>query len=385
MKGHIRERSPGRWAIVLEIRDEATGKRKRRWHSFQGTKRKAQDECARLITDLKNGNALEPNKATLAQFLGRWLDHIRSQVTPKSHERYSGIVNQNIIPALGAVRLNKLKPVQISAAYSAALASGRRDGKGGLKPRTVNHMHRILKQALGQAVLWKELIHNPAAAVKPPKVPRRPMKVYDASETVDLVEWTRGTSLHIPAVLAVMCGLREGEICALHWRNIDLAGARMSVVESLEQTKAGLRFKSIKDGSAGRPVALSATVVDELRAHRASRAQELLRLGIRLSDDDLVIGHADGRIMTPMYVSQTWGRKIKKSGLKCIRFHDLRHSHGTQMLSSNIHPKIASERLGHSKVAITLDLYSHVIPGMQEDAAATVDRALLAARDKARK
>src|SRR5258708_1505290 len=129
MKGHIRERSPGHWAIILEIRDEATGKRKRRWHSFQGTKRKAQDECARLITDLKSGNALEPNKATLAQFLGRWLDHIRSQVTPKSHERYAGIVSQNLIPAIGAVRLNKLKPVQISAAYSAALATGRRDGK----------------------------------------------------------------------------------------------------------------------------------------------------------------------------------------------------------------------------------------------------------------
>jgi hypothetical protein len=104
----IQERSPGRWAIVLEVRDEATGKRKRRWHSFKGTKRQAQDECARLITDLKNGNALEPNKTTVAQFLERWLDHIRTQVSPKSHERYAGIVHQNLIPALGAVRLNKL-------------------------------------------------------------------------------------------------------------------------------------------------------------------------------------------------------------------------------------------------------------------------------------
>jgi integrase len=234
-------------------------------------------------------------------------------------------------------------------------------------------------------VKWKELIHNPADAVDPPKVGRRPMKVYDASETIDLIEWTRGTSLHIPAILAVMCGLREGEICALRWRNIDLARARMSVVESLEQTKAGLRFKSTKNETGGRPVALSATVVDELRAHRASRAQDLLKLGVRLTDDDLIIGHADGSIMTPMYVSQTWGRKITKSGLKRIRFHDLRHSHATQMLSNNVHPKIASERLGHSKVSITLDLYSHVVPGMQEDAAAIVDRALTAARDKGRK
>jgi hypothetical protein len=101
----IQERSRGRWAIVLEVRDEAIGKRKRSWYSFKGTKRQAQDECARLITDLKNGNALEPNKTTVAQFLERWLDHIRTQVSPKSHERYAGIVHQNLIPALGAVRL----------------------------------------------------------------------------------------------------------------------------------------------------------------------------------------------------------------------------------------------------------------------------------------
>jgi integrase len=183
-----------------------------------------------------------------------------------------------------------------------------------------------------------------------------------------------------------MCGLREGEICALRCRHIDWVGAQMSVVESIEQTKeGGLRFKSTKNDSGGRPVALSATVLNELRAHRASRAQDLLKLGVRLTDDDLILGHADGSIMTPMYVSQAWGRRIKKSGLKVIRFHDLPHSHATQMLSNKVHPKVASERLGHSKVSITLDLYSHVIPGMQEDAAAMLDRALSAARDKARK
>src|ERR1700694_130518 len=108
MKGHIRERSPGRWAIILEVRDEATGKRKRRWHSFKGSKKEAGVERARLITELKSGKALAPSKTAVAPFLGRWLAHMKSQVTPKSHERYSGIVNQNLIPAIGAVRLNKL-------------------------------------------------------------------------------------------------------------------------------------------------------------------------------------------------------------------------------------------------------------------------------------
>jgi integrase len=178
--------------------------------------------------------------------------------------------------------------------------------------------------------------------------------------------------------------LRRGEVCALRWGRVDLDSASLSIVESLEQTKAGLRFKSPKSGK-GRTVALSASVVDELRAHRIQRAQELLRLGQRLSDDDLVIGHADGSMMSPIYISQLWARKISNTRLARLRFHDLRHAHATHLLANGVHPKVASERLGHSRVGITLDLYSHVIPGMQEDAAAMVDRALSAARDKGRK
>jgi integrase len=383
MKGHIRERSPGHWAIILDIPDPKTGRRRRKWHSFKGTKRQAQIESARLISIVQAGSYLEPSKTTLATYLTRWLDHMKSQVTPKSHERYSGIVNQNLIPAIGAVRLNKLKSIQISTAYSAALDSGRRDGAGGLAPRTVGHMHRVLKQALGQAVRWGELVRNPADAVDPPKVDWKPMQTYDLPQTVELIEAVRTSPLLVPTVLAVLCGLRRGEICALRWRNVDLVTGQISVVESLEQTKAGLRFKSPKSGK-GRTVALSVTVVDELRAHRVKRAQDLLKLGVRLSDDDMVIGHADGSIVSPIYISQLWARKIATTRLARLRFHDLRHAHATHLLANGVHPKVASERLGHSKVGITLDLYSHIIPGMQEDAAAMVDRALSAARDKGR-
>jgi integrase len=376
MKGHLKERSPGHWAIILDQPDPATGERKRKWHSFEGTKREAQVECSRLITAMKGGTYIEQNKTTLAVFLARWLDHIKSQVSPKSFERYSGIVNQNIKPALGGVVLSKLKAAQISDAYSKALTSGRRDDKeGGLSPRTVGHMHRVLKQALSQAVRWELLNRNPADAVDPPKIEWKPVQTYDLPQTVDVIEAFRGRPLFVPVLLAVLCGLRRGEICALRWKSLDLDAAQMSVVESLEQTKAGLRVKSPKSGK-GRTVALSQTVVDELRAYRAKRAQEMLRLGAGLSNDDLVIAHEDGSQITPIYISQQWGRLIAKTALARLRFHDLRHAHATHMLANGVHPKIASERLGHSKVSITLDLYSHVIPGMQADAAATVDAAL---------
>src|SRR6266480_3049601 len=172
MKGHIRERSAGHWAIVLDVRDPATGRRKRRWHSFAGTKRQAQTECARLISEMKGGTYIDPSKTTLAQFLDRWLDDVRPRVAPRTHERYAEIARKNIVPLLGAVNLTRLQPAQISAAYAKALAQGRRDGKGGLSPRTVHHCHRILRQAVGQAVRWQVLTRNPTYAVEPPKVER---------------------------------------------------------------------------------------------------------------------------------------------------------------------------------------------------------------------
>jgi integrase len=280
---------------------------------------------------------------------------------------------------LGAVFLNKLRPAQISAAYSNALTSGRRDGKGGLAPTTVVYMHRLIKQALGQAVRWELLSRNVADAVDPPKVERGSLTTYDMTQTVELLEALRGTRLRLPVLLGVMCGLRRGEIVALRWSHIDLAAGKIAVVESAEQTDAGVRYKPPKSGR-GRTVALSAMVTTELRQHRLAQAEELLRLGVRQSDATFVYTRQDGEPMQPRSLSQMWASCA--THLPRVRFHDLRHAHATHMLSAGVHPKVASERLGHSKVGITLDLYSHVLPGMQEDAVTRVDEAYQIAEKK---
>jgi hypothetical protein len=188
MRGSIRQRSPGHFAIILEQSDAATGKRKRKWHSFKGTKRQAQIECARLISELNGGTYLEPSKITMAQHLERWLEHVRSQISPRTYERYCEIVRKNIIPALGAIYLTKLRPAQISEAYAKALASGRRDGKGGLAPTTVVYLHRLIRKALGQAVRWELLSRNVADAVDPPKIERNVLPTYDMAQTAELLE-----------------------------------------------------------------------------------------------------------------------------------------------------------------------------------------------------
>jgi integrase len=383
MKGHVRERGKGNWYAVIDIRDPTTNKRRRKWHSLQAQgKRAAQIECAGLIAELERGSYVEPAKETLAAFLDRWLADIKARVSPRTHDRYAEIARKNIAPVLGLKPLKDLRAQHISAFYASALESGRCKDGAGLSPHTVLHIHRVLKQALGQAMQWDMIARNPAASVKPPKVPPKPMRTYDLAQTAELLEAMRGTRVFIPVLLALLCGMRRGEIAALRWQHIDLAAAQIAIVQSAEQTKGGVvRYKEPKSGRS-RTVALPAIVVDELRVHRIRQAEELLRLGTRLTEDTFVYAREDGLPFQPDSLTQDWDRKIATTGLPRLRFHDLRHAHATHMLAAGVHPKVASERLGHSKIGITLDLYSHVLPNMQADAAAVVDDALRAALNK---
>jgi site-specific recombinase XerC len=191
MRGHIRERSPGHWGIVIETRDTA-GKRKRKWHSFKGNKRAAQVECAKLIAEAQTGTSLDPSRVTIREYLERWLAHISTQVSPRSCENYREIVNTWIVPVLGNVKLAKLQPEQLAKAYADALAHGGRRGKG-LSASSVVMMHRLLSNAFKQAVAWKLMATNPASFCKPPRLERKEMKVLDMAATAALIEFAKGS------------------------------------------------------------------------------------------------------------------------------------------------------------------------------------------------
>jgi len=378
MRGHVRERGAGHWYAILDVRDPLSGARKRKWVSLPDAtgKRQAQIACAKLVSEAQTGGlSLEPAKTTVSDYLERWLEYVKPNVSPRSHERYTEIVRKNLAPRLGSAKLSRLRPEHIASAYSDALTRGRRDGKGGLSPRSVHHMHRILKQALSRAVRWQLIARNPADAVDPPKVERTELNTYDLAAAAQTIEVLRGTRMLVPTILSLLCGLRRGEVAALRWRNVDLEAGSLAVVESAEQTKAGVRYKEPKTGRA-RKVSLSSTVVEELTAWQATQTEELSRVALRADRDTFVVTQTDGQPLQPRSITHEWVRLSKVKGLARIRFHDLRHAHATHLLSAGVHPKVASERLGHSKVGITLDLYSHVMPGMQEEAAARVDAAL---------
>jgi len=377
--GHIRERSPGSFELrYSRDTDPATGKRRIATATVRGTRKDAEKELRRLLHALDTGEHVDPTRMTVRQWLATWLETMRPEVALRSHERYAVIVHHHLIPALGNLAITKLAPAHIQSFYNDLASSGRRDGKPGpLAPRSRRQIHRVLSAALSRAVEQQVLARNPCDVFKRrlPKVERQEMATLSADQSAALLDKVRLTPLYWPVLLALATGARRGELLALKWKNVDLDRNTLRVVESLEQTGAGLRFKPPKSGR-GRAITLPAFAVEELRRRRREQAEELLRLGVRQGGDTLVCARPDGTPTSPFGLTHAFFDFIRKHPeLPRVRFHDLRHTHATQLLLAGVHPRIAQERLGHSTVALTLDLYSHVTATMQEDAAAKIDAA----------
>ena len=376
--GHIRQRSPGTFEIRYNLgNDPLTGKRKVATSTFKGTYDEAKGELYRLLKAARENGCVEPTKVKIKEFLEQWIETIRSQVSLKTHERYTEIVSYFLVPTFGNCQLTKLTPALIQTAYNKWEASGRRDGReGGLAPRTRLHIHRIFSSALKHAAELQLIVRNPAANVKPPRVKKTAVNVLTVEQSAVLLNAVRGTKLHWPVLLALTTGMRRGEILALRWRNVDFERKTVRVVESLEQTKKGLRFKAPKTEKT-RAVILPDYTVNELCEWREKQADQLAEVDVKQTDDSLVCGRWDGEPVHPRTITQKFVAAIKRlPDLPKIRFHDLRHSHATQLLAAGIHPKIAQERLGHSNISTTLDLYSHVSNTMQDEAAEKLDSAL---------
>ncbi len=376
MKGHIKKRSQQSWSIWIDLGRDGNGRRRQKCITVRGRRKDAERELARIVNEIETGAFVEPSHMTVAIYLERWLDHARNRVSPKTHERYAELSRTHITPGIGSYKLSQLKPLHIQEFYSHALEKGRKDGRGGLSPQTVVHIHRLLRASLQQAIRWQLLARNPADAVDPPRPPKTEMKALTEVETAALLRIAEESSLYLHILVAVVTGLRRGELLGLRWSDIDIGTGETSVQRTLEQTSEGLRFKEPKTQKASRTVMMPAIAVDALKAHKVHQAETRLMLGPAYEDNGLVFARDDGSPWPPDTLSTAFAALIRRSGFPHIRFHDLRHSHASQLLRQGVHPKVVSERLGHSSVKTTLDIYSHVVPGMQLDAAMGIDRAM---------
>jgi len=381
MKGHIRQRSKGSWTIWVDLgRDPETGKRKQQTLTVRGSKKDAERELRMILTRLETGAYTKPAKLMVGGYLEQWLQgYVSSNTSPRTHERYAEIAHAHLIPALGSIPLTALRPQHIQDYYARALESGRRDGKGGLSAQTVQHHHRVLYEALKHAVKHGILMRNVGEAVDPPRPEHKEMATLDPNAVNRLLDAGRRTPYYVLFYTAVYTGLRRSELLALRWCHVDLDLATLSVVETLHQLhNRELVFRQPKSKWGRRQIALSPSLAILLREHKAKQEATRKLLGLEPSPSDLVFSQPNGSPLQPDSITQAFTRLARSIGLRGVRFHDLRHTHATLMLRQGIHPKIVSERLGHSSIAITLDTYSHVLPGLQEAAAQRFEEGLQA-------
>jgi len=377
MKGHVYQRTKGSWTLVYDLpADAATGKRRQKWQTVKGTKRDAERALREVLISIDTGAYVTPSKLTLGDLLGQWLrEYAAMNTTDRTQESYSAVVRRHLIPALGKIWLVELRPQDLQSYYASKLAKGRVDGQGGLSARSVVYHHRILSKALDYAVKMGLVVRNVAKVVDPPRVAKVAMRTLSTEEATRFLDVARETDYFVYFSTLLYTGLRRGELLALRWRNLDLDSGALSVVETAYKLGNGeYRIKEPKTPHSRRTVALPSSLVELFKVYRWD--QELVRaqLEIGLEADDFVFARPDGSPINPNAVTLAFRRIIKRAGLKDIRIHDLRHTHATLMLKAGVHPKVVSERLGHASIGITLDIYSHVMPGMQESAAEKFDR-----------
>ena len=378
MRGTIKQRSKGSWTIIQDVgRDPATGKRQQKWETVRGTKREAEKRLAELQHQLNTGEYVKTNNGALGDFLDRWLwDYVWPNLSPETAQVYDIICRKHLIPALGKLELPKVTPEVLQAYYSKALKEGRRDGKGGLSPRTVRHHHTTLHTALAHAVKWRLLARNPADAVDAPKYQKKEMRVFDQSGMGTFLEFIKESEYYPLFYTSLYTGVRRSELLALRWCDVDLDMGTISINRSLHQlADNSFIFQAPKTAESRRLIALPPSAAIVLRKHKEIQTAQGLMLGVPIREESLVFAHHDGSPLLPHTITNVWKRLVKQSGFQGIRLHDARHTHATLMLSQGVHPKVVQERLGHANISMTLDTYSHVLPGIQEAAALRFDQA----------
>ena len=379
MKGHIRQRGQKSWSIIIDLpRDSVTGKRHQQWQTVHGTKRDAEHKLREIQYSLDKGTYTKPNHLTMGEWLKEWCEsYVAINTTRRTYESYRSNIYRRILPALGNIPLAQLEPQHIQTYYAKALLKGRTDGKGGLSPRSVLYHHRLISKALNYAVRMGKVVRNVAEVVDTPKVTRKQMNTLAPQDIPAFLEVARETPYYVLFCLLIYSGLRRGEALALKWVNVDMLGSELQVVASAHTLSDGTYvIKEPKTSNGRRTVSLPPSMTILLRQYKEDQKKLVEQLGKTLTNGDFVFSRPDGRPLDPNAVTHNFTKTIKKAGLPHIRLHDLRHTHATLMLKAGVHPKIVSERLGHANISITLDTYSHVLPGLQEAAAERFDKML---------
>jgi integrase len=348
-------------------------------HTADGPKRRyisgkrredVRDKLAKALSNRADGLIFDAGSLTVGEYLDRWLKDIEETVRQSTFERHESLVELHIKPALGQIKLKDLNAAQVRWFHRDRLDSG-------LAPATIHKLNAVIHKALKAAVDDGLIPRNAAAGLKLPKLSREEIDPLSSEEARWLLEAVRGERLEALYVLAINTGMRQGELLALKWDDVDLGAGLIRVRRTLTKADAAYTTGEPKTKKSRRAIRLTSGAVSALRTHLDRQLEEMERMGSLYQPGGLVFATEVGTIINPSNLrNRSFKPLLKAANLRTIRFHDLRHTCATLLLSKNVNPKIVSEMLGHASVSITLDTYSHLMPDMQEKAAKALEEML---------
>lgn len=367
-EGSIYKRKDGRWAGVINLGYQ-DGKLKRK--TFYGeTREEVRGKLVAALSDQQKGLPVITERQTVAEFLEKWLaDVSRPSVRPKTYRFYCDHIRLHIKPALGKKQIEKLTPANVQHFVNDKLQSG-------LSPQTIRHIIATLRAALSIAVRWQLVYRNVAALVTLPRIQKQEMKIFTPEQAKAFLESVKGHRLEALFIMALTLGLRRGELLGLHWSDVDFDAATLRVNYGLQRFDGKLHLVEPKTEKSRRVLPLPALLIDALRVHRTRQLEERLALGSNWQESGFVFASTIGRPLEPRNLNRTFDALLKNAKLPKIRFHDMRHSCATMLLSQGVPQRTLMEILGHSQISLTMNTYSHVLPEMTRAAIGLMDSVL---------
>lgn len=369
-EGSIYRRKDGRWTAEISLEG---GKSK---CLYGKTRKEVQEKLKVALYEQQKGMLVTGPQQQVGQFLTHWVENVQKQsIRARTYERYEEIVRLHLIPGIGHHPMQKLLPQHLQSFYNKKLEEG-------LSATTVISFHNVLHKALDTAVRWNLMARNTCELVSPPRRKRFEIQPLNLQQIHRLLSAAQGHRLEALFTLALATGIRRGELLALKWQDLDLAAGTLQIRRILTRIPTKLPGKGFEEAEpktdkGRRHLTLPPFVVEALKQHRLRQLEAKLKAGPAWQEHDYVFCTTIGTHLHPdRDARQPLKILLKQAGLPEIRFHDLRHSSATMLLGMKIHPKIVQEILGHSQISITLDIYSHVLPTMQEEAMNKINEAL---------
>jgi integrase len=367
-EGSIYQRADGRWVAVIDL-GYVAGKRVRKTF-YRKTRKEAAAKLNEELANLRRGGIVASSDTTVESFLRLWLqESVQGHKAPRTVESYTSLIERHIIPEIGRHRLGKLDQSHVQQ-----MLNRKRDD--GLSARTVAYLRAILRAALNDAMQRGILVRNVAAFAKPPRGEKREPHPFALDEIRRFFAAVADDRHEAAYVIAGTLGLRRGEVLGLSWSDVHDRAGTITVRRQVQRVGGRDQLLPLKTRKSERTLPLTTNIREALRRRKQHQEQERLLAGDRWQESGLIFTSTVGTMMNPGNFYTRYRQALERAGLSDHTFHDLRHTASTLLVRQGVHPRVAMEILGHSQIAVTMDVYAHVVGDSMREAVASIEGAL---------